>query len=240
VKIFLAGATGAIGRPLVKLLVKDGHAVVGTTRSQEKAEALRATGAEPVVVDVFDRAALSKAVADARPEIVVHQLTDLSRGLDPAKMAEATERNARMRSEGTHNLVAAARQAGVPRIVAQSIAWMYAPGREPHREDDPLDVDAVGSRAVTVAGVVALEREVLSSPPIEGVVLRYGHLYGPDTGTDTAAAPAIHAHAAAEACLLAIGKARPGVYNVAEPSGYLSVEKAERELGFDPGFRLGR
>jgi len=239
-KIFLAGATGAIGRPLAELLVKAGHEVVGTTRSQSRAEALRASGAEPVVVDVFDEAALSKAVVDARPEIVVHQLTDLPRGLDPAKMAEATRRNARMRSEGTHNLVAAARRAGVRRIVAQSIAWMYASGPEPHREDDPLDVDADGSRAIAVAGVVALEREVLSSPSIEGVVLRYGHLYGPDTGTDTAAPPSIHAHAAAEACLLAIGKARPGVYNVAEPSGYLSVEKAQRELAFDPGFRLGR
>src|SRR5262249_31652020 len=162
------------------------------------------------------------------------------RGLDPAKMEEATRRNARMRSEGTHNLVAAARQAGVRRMVAQSIAWMYASGPEPHREDDPLDIDAVGARAISVAGVVALEREVLSSPPIEGVVLRYGHLYGPDTGTDIAASPSIHVHAAAEACLRAIGKARPGVYNLAEPSGYLSVEKAERELGFDPGFRLGR
>jgi len=237
-KIFLAGATGAIGRPLVKLMLEAGHQVVGTTRSPRKTEALRAAGAEPVVVDVFDAAALSHAVGDALPDMIVSQLTDLPPGLDPSKMEEGTQRNARIRREGTRNLVAAARQAGVPRIIAQSIAWMYAPGAEPHGEDDPLDVNAEGTRAISVAGIVDLERQVLSSPPIEGVVLRYGHLYGPNTGADTAAAPAIHVDAAAEACVLAIGKARPGVYNLAEPSAYLATEKAQRELRFDPGFRL--
>jgi nucleoside-diphosphate-sugar epimerase len=239
-KIFLAGATGAIGRPLAQLLIKAGHQVVGTTRSQPKAEALRAIGAEPVVVDVFDALALSRAIASARPDVVVHQLTDLPPGLDPRQMADGARRNARIRDDGTRNLVAAARGAAVHRVIAQSIAWMYAPGREPHGEDDPLDVNAEGTRAISVAGVVALEQQILSSPPIQGVVLRYGHLYGPGTGTPTAASPAIHVDAAAEACLRAIGKARPGVYNIAEPSDYLSTEKARRELGFDPGFRLAR
>ena len=237
-KIFVAGATGAIGRPLVGLLVAAGHQVVGTTRSLPKAEALRAIGAEPVIVVVFDAPALSRAVASARPDVVVHQLTDLPRGLDPSQMAEGARRNARIRDEGTRNLVAAAREAAVPRILAQSIAWMYAPGHEPHGEDDPLDVNAEGTRAISVAGVAALERQILSSPPIEGVVLRYGHLYGPATGTETAAPPAIHVDAAAAACLRAIGKARPGVYNLAEPSDYLSIEKARRELGIDPELRL--
>ena len=239
-KIFVAGATGAIGQPLVRLLVEAGHQVVGTTRSKPKAEALRAIGAEPVIVDVFDAPALSRAVASARPDVVVHQLTDLPRGLDPSQMAEGARRNARIRDEGTRNLVVAARAAAVPRIMAQSIAWMYAPGREPHGEDDPLDVNADGTRAISMAGVAALERQILSAPPIDGVVLRYGHLYGPGTGTETAAPPAIHVDAAAEACLRAIGQARPGVYNLAEPSGYLSIEKARRELGFDPGFRLAQ
>jgi nucleoside-diphosphate-sugar epimerase len=142
-----------------------------------------------------------------------------------------------MRSQGTQNLVDAALGAGVRRLVAQSIAWMYAPGKEPHSEDDPLDTDARGTRAITVAGVAALERLTISSLPI-GVVLRYGHLYGPGTGTNTADAPALHVDAAASAAVLAIEKARRGIYNIAEPSGYLSTEKARRELGFDTSVRL--
>jgi nucleoside-diphosphate-sugar epimerase len=237
-KIFLAGATGAIGRRLLPLLLNAGHSVIGTTRSTPKADELRAAGAEAVVVDVFDASALSAAVLQARADIVVHQLTDLPRGLDPSQMAEGTARNARMRSQGTQNLVAAALDAGVRRLVAQSIAWMYAPGNEPHSEDDPLDVNAGGTRAITVAGVATLERLTTSSPPIDGVVLRYGHLYGPGTGTNMAEVPALHVDAAASAALLAIEKARRGIYNLAEPSGYLSTEKVRRELGFDASFRL--
>ena len=237
-KIFLAGATGAIGRRLVPLLLKAGHGVVGTTRSTIKADGLHAAGVEPVVIDVFDAPALSTAVLEAHPDIVVHQLTDLPPGLDPSQMTEGTQRNARMRSQGTQNLVAAALGAGVRRLVAQSIAWMYAPGKEPHSEDDALDIDASGTRAITVAGVATLERLTISSPPIDGVVLRYGHLYGPGTGTNAAEAPALHADAAAWAAVLAIEKARRGIYNIAEPSGYLSTKKARSELGFDASVRL--
>jgi nucleoside-diphosphate-sugar epimerase len=237
-KIFLAGATGAIGKRLVPLLLNAGHSVLGTTRSTTKADGLRSAGVEPVVVDAFDASALSAAVLDAQADIVVHQLTDLPPSLDPSQMIEGTVRNARMRSQGTQNLVAAALDAGVRRLVAQSIAWMYAPGKEPHSEDDLLDVDAGGTRAITVAGVVTLERLTISSPPIDGVVLRYGHLYGPGTGTDTADAPALHVDAAAAAAVLAIEKARRGIYNIAEPSGYLCTEKARRELGFDASIRL--
>jgi nucleoside-diphosphate-sugar epimerase len=236
-RIFLAGAAGAIGSRLVPLLLDAGHDVVGTTRSTTKADALRAAGVEPVVVDVFDAPALSRAVSAARPDIVVHQLTDLPPGLDPARMGEGTLRSARMRREGTRNLVAAVLAAGVPRLVAQSIAWMYEPGPEPHREDDPLDVHAVGTRAVTADGVATLERLTLVSPPIDGVVLRYGHLYGPGTGADAADIPSVHVDAAALAALLAIGEPRRGIYNIAEPNGYLSIDKARSELGFDPSFR---
>jgi len=237
-KIFLAGATGAIGRRLVPLLINSRHYVVGTTRSTTKANGLRAAGVDPVVVDVFDAQELSAAVLEAHPDIVVHQLTDLPPGLDPSQMTEGTQRNARMRSQGTQNLVAAALGAGVRRLVAQSIAWMYTPGNEPHSEDDLLDIDAGGTRAITVAGVATLERLTTSSPPIDGVVLRYGHLYGPGTGTNTAEAPALHVDAAAWAAVLAIEKARRGIYNIAEPSRYLSTEKARRELGFDASVRL--
>jgi nucleoside-diphosphate-sugar epimerase len=237
-KIFLAGAAGAIGKRLVPLLLDAGHHVVGTTRSTSKANALRASGVEPVIVDVFDAPALSRAVSAARPDVVIHQLTDLPPGLEPARMAEGTQRNARMRREGTQNLVAAALAAGVHRLVAQSIAWMYAPGPQPHGEDDPLDVHAAGTRAVTAEGVATLERLTTSSPPIDGVVLRYGHLYGPGTGASTAEAPALHVDAAAAAAVLALEKAQRGIYNIAEPSGYLSTEKAQRELGFAAGARL--
>jgi hypothetical protein len=169
-KIFLAGATGAIGRRLVPLLLNARYYVVGTTRSTTKADGLRSAGVEPVVVDVFDVQALSAAVLEVHPDIIVHQLTDLPPGLDPSQMTEGTRRNARMRSQGTQNLVAAALGAGVRRLVAQSIAWMYAPGKEPHSEEDLLDVDAGGTRAITVAGVATLERLTISSPPIDGVV----------------------------------------------------------------------
>jgi nucleoside-diphosphate-sugar epimerase len=237
-KIFLAGAAGAIGKRLVPLLLDARHSVVGTTRSTARANALRVAGVEPVVIDVFDAAALCRAVSAARPDIVVHQLTDLPLGLDPAQMAEGTRRNARMRREGTRNLVAAALAAGVHRLVAQSIAWMYAPGPQPHGEDDPLDVHAAGTRAMTADGVATLERLTVTSPPIDGIVLRYGHLYGPGTGANAGEIPSLHVDAAASAALLAIEKARRGVYNIAEPNGYLSTDKARRELGFDPNFRL--
>jgi len=238
-RIFLAGATGAIGRRLVPLLLKAGHDVVGTTRSTSKADLLRAAGVEPVVLDVFDAAGLARAVSAARPDIVVHQLTDLPRGLDPSQMAEGTRRNARIRNEGTQNLVSAVLASASRRLITQSIAWMYAPGPEPHREDDPLDIHAQGTRAITVAGVVALERLTVSSSPIEGTIIRYGHLYGPHTGTDLAGeAPSLHVDAAASAALLAIEKPCRGIYNIAEPNGYLSIEKARHELGFDPDFRM--
>jgi nucleoside-diphosphate-sugar epimerase len=237
-RIFLAGAAGAIGKRLVPLLLEAGYHVVGTTRSPSKAETLQAAGVEPVVVDAFNASALARAVALARPDVVVHQLTDLPPGLAPDRMAEGIRRTARMRSEGTRNLVAAALEAGVPRLIAQSIAWLYAPGPEPHSEDDPLDLHAADSRAITVGGVATLERLTLATPGIDGVVLRNGQLYGPNTGSAaTPEPPSVHVDAVAYATVLAIDKGR-GIYNVADPNGYLSTEKAQRELGFDAGFRM--
>jgi len=231
VRVLLAGATGAIGQRLVPLLIEAGHEVVGTTRATEKSAALRAVGVEPVVVDMYDAPALQRAVADARPDIVIHQLTDLPRKIEPSHLTEAIQRNARIRREGTQHLVDAALAVGVRRMIAQSIAWIYAPGPEPHDEDDPLDLHARGSREITVGGVVALERLVLHSPLLNGVVLRYGHLYGPNTGAERADPPAVHVDAAAKAALLAIDKARSSVYNIAEPNKYASTERARRELG---------
>ncbi len=238
-KIFLAGAAGAIGRRLVPLLLEAGYDVHGTTRSAAKAEDLRAAGAVPVVVDVFDAPALLRAMAAVRPEIVIHQLTDLPPNLDPARMAEAVAANARIRSEGTRNLVAAAREAGVRRVIAQSIAWAYAPGTPPYAEDQPLDREAEGMRRISVEGVAALEVQVLNTPPLQGVVLRYGQLYGPGTGTDAPKGPgAVHVDAAARAARLAIDRGTPGIFNIAEVGGPVLAGKAARDLGWDAGFRL--
>jgi nucleoside-diphosphate-sugar epimerase len=138
----------------------------------------------PVVVDVFDSEALATAVLDAKPEIAMHQLTDLAAVQDPAKRSSALARNARIRNEGTRNLVAAARKAGASRLIAQSIAWAYAPGPRPYCEDHPLDLNAEGDQLVSVRGVEALEGQVLGAP-MEGLALRYGRLYGPGSGADT-------------------------------------------------------
>jgi len=238
-KIFLAGASGAIGKRLVPLLHEAGHQVFGTTRSAAKARALRELGAEPVVVDVFDLAALRDALGAARPEIVIHQLTDLPRDLDPAQMGAAVPRNARIRAEGTRNLVIAAIAAGARRMVAQSIAWAYAPGPEPHSESDPLDSEAQGDRGTTLRGVIALEGLTLLSPPLEGVVLRYGQLYGPGTHSDKPSdLSPLHVDAAAFAAFLAIDHGAPGAYNIAQDNPHVATDKARRELGWSASFRL--
>jgi nucleoside-diphosphate-sugar epimerase len=237
-RIFLAGAAGVIGRRLVPLLVDAGYTVFGMTRSPDKMALLRDLAATPVLVDAFDAAALAERLREIGPGIVIHQLTDLPPGLDPAKMAAATTRNARIRREGTRNLVAAARNAGVKRMIAQSIAWAYAPGPEPHAEADPLDTGADGARGISVGGVAALEEAVLQSPPLEGIVLRYGQLYGPGTGSDTAKGSApLHVDAAASAALLALERGTTGAFNIAEPGGSVAIDKARRELGWDPDFR---
>jgi nucleoside-diphosphate-sugar epimerase len=238
-RIFLAGASGVVGRRLAPLLRNAGHTVVGSTRSQSKAAELRALHIEPVVVDVFDAQALMHAVISARPQIVIHQLTDLTGVLDPERRAEALVRNARIREEGTHNLVRAAIAAGARRWVVQSIAWMYAPGSEPHSEERPLDFGADGARATTVKGIAALEKWALESPPLEGLVLRYGQFYGPGTGSAIPqGAMPVHVDAAAHAALLAVDHGERGIYNVAEPNEQIATEKARRELGWRPDFRL--
>jgi len=238
-RIFLAGASGAVGRRLIPQLLGTGHQVTGITRIAAKAEQLRASGVEPLVVDVFDANALSRAVASAKPDIVIHQLTDLPAGLDPSRMGEAIVRNAHIRDEGTRNLVRAAIAAGARRMIAQSIAWAYAPGPEPHGEADPLDGGAEGERGISMAGVIALEKWVLGSPPLAGVVLRYGQLYGPGTGREAPAGSApLHVDAAAHAALLAVGKAVSGAFNVAEANAYVSTQKAVGELGWRPDYRL--
>jgi nucleoside-diphosphate-sugar epimerase len=239
VRIFLAGATGVIGRRLTPLLLSAGHAVTGTTRSAGKAAELKAHGVAPAVVDVFDSAALRDAVIAARPDVVIHQLTDLPQTTNPTRLGEALARNAHLRVEGTANLVAAAKAAGAGRLIAQSIAFAYAPGPEPHGEVDPIAAsEGDAPSAVTARGVRALENAVLHFPGIYGIVLRYGRLFGPGTWHDAPSGRGpLHVDAAAQAALLAVTRGVPGVYNIAEDDGAVSIAKARRELGFDPGFR---
>jgi len=238
-RIFLAGATSAVGRRMLPLLREAGYEVTGTTRIASRAEELRAAGITPVVVNVYDRAALGAAMLAARPDVVVHQLTDLPHGLKAELMAEGLIRNARLRIEGTRNLVDAALAAGVRRLVAQSIALVYAPGAEPHDESDPLNSPAEEPWRTTMEGVVTLERLATTTSGLDGLVLRYGMFYGPGTGFETAAGkPGIHVEAAAQAAMLAIVHGAPGIYNVAEDDGAVSIAKARRELGWDPSFKL--
>ncbi len=237
-RILVAGAGGVIGRRLVPLLRARGYQVSGTTRSTERADELRRAGVRPILLDAFDRQAVVDAVAAARPDVVIHQLTDLSGGFAPDRQVETLTRNARLRTEATPNLVHAAVAAGVGRLIAQSIVWMYASGPTPHTEADGLDLAATGTRAITVQGVVALERAVLEAPALEGIVLRYGWFYGPGANAKPAGQPGVHVDAAAEAAVLAVERGAPGAYNVAEPGPDVSIEKVRRELGWDPDFRL--
>jgi uncharacterized protein YbjT (DUF2867 family) len=156
-RIFLAGASGVIGRRLIPRLVEAGHIVGGMTRSPDKAELLQSLGAHPIVVDVFDREALAEAVRGFGPDVILNQLTDLPD--DVTRIGEFGELNARIRTEGNENLIAAARLSGSPKLLAQSVAW-------------PLP-DGPDARAVA-----ELERAVLAEG---GVVLSYGQFYGPDT-----------------------------------------------------------
>ena len=229
-RIFLAGAAGAVGRRLCQLLVRDGWQVTGTTRSPEKAAVLCDLGVTPAIVDVYDEANLSRAVTDAAPEIVIHQLTDLPPGLDPLKMTEGVIRNTRIREVGTRHLLAAAANAGARRIVAQSIAFAYAPGPMPYDENSPLDPNA--------RGVISLERQVLEAP-IEAVILRYGRFYGPGTGFEhERESGKLHVDAAADAARRAVTRGQ-GIYNIAEEDGEISSRKAEAELGWSAAFRIG-
>ena len=235
-RILLAGASGAIGRRLCRLLVEADWHVTGMTRSAEKAATLRAMGVTPVVVDVFDEEKLRLVVAEAGPAIVMHQLTDLPFGLDPAKMAEARIRNARIRDTGTRNLIAAAMVSGVKRMIAQSIAFAYAPGAMPYREDSSLNLNDPGM-GFSARAVASLEQQVMNAP-FEGVVLRYGKLYGPGTGFNSPESGGpVHVDAAADAARRALTRGG-GIYNIAEEDGTVCSRKAMDELGWNPCFRI--
>jgi nucleoside-diphosphate-sugar epimerase len=179
-RIFIAGATGVVGQRLVPLLVRQGHEVAGTTRTPDKADQLRSAGATPVVLDLLDRQAVLRAVAQAAPEVIVHEATALSAALDLRHFDESFAATNRLRTEGTDHLLAAAAASGVRRVVVQSYAgWTYPrTGAAVKTEAEPLDDHPAKNSAETLAALKYLER-VTTAAPIEGVVLRYGGLYGP-------------------------------------------------------------
>lgn len=236
-RVFVAGAGGAIGRPLVAQLLAAGHDVTGTTRSERRAAAIRAEGARAAVCDALDADALRSAVVDAAPEVVVHELTALPPRLDPRdkRVYEATNR---LRRDGTANLIAAARAAGARRLICQSVAFSYAPGRRPQvmTEDAPLFLSAPPPFGDGVRAIAEMERAVLEAKGIDALVLRYGWFYGPGTyfGRDGATAADvrrrrfpvigrgnglfsfIHVDDAAAATTAAVRRGAPGVYNVVD------------------------
>lgn len=244
-KVFVAGATGALGRQLVPQLVARGHEVVGMTRSAAKQDLVRSLGARPVVADALDPDAVAQAVASAEPEVIVHQLTALSGTMSvremrhPERSSAATMTN-RLRSEGTDHLLAAGRAVGARRFVAQSFtAFRWArTGGPVLTEADAFDPNPPGALRTVQEGILYLERAVTTIEWGEGLALRYGGFYGPGTSISLApdavmAAPIrkrrfpiigdgggvqsyIHIEDAAAATAVAVEHGRPGIYNIVD------------------------
>lgn len=234
-RVFLAGATGVIGAPLLERLLADGHEVIGMTRSPAKADALRAAGAEPVVADAFDAQAVLGAVVKARPDAVIHELTAIPQRLDPRKIIRDFELTDCLRTEGTRNLIAAAQAAGASRFIAQSIAFAYEPGSPGtvHSEQDPLILAPPAQFERSARAIAELERQTIAA---DGIVLRYGYFYGPRSSVSTHGALAaevakrrlpivgggsgvwsfIHVHDAADATVAALTRGQAGAYNVVD------------------------
>ncbi|MCU0312815.1 MAG: NAD(P)-dependent oxidoreductase [Solirubrobacteraceae bacterium] len=236
-RVFLAGATGAIGRPLAERLLGAGHEVTGTTRSPGQAAALRERGIDAVVVDALDAEALRAAVLTARPEVVVNQLTALPQRIDPRRYARDLAATNRLRREAGPVLARAAAEAGARRIVAQSISFIARPEGPPVLDEDaPLFTDAPPGLRDGVEGAADLEHATLTTPGIEGLVLRYGFFYGPGTafgpggsqaqdvarrrlpvvGAGTGIFSFVHVDDAADATVLALDRGGPGVYHVTD------------------------
>lgn len=236
-KVFVAGASGAIGRQLVPQLLAAGHEVTGMTRREDRAVEIRAAGADAVICDVFDLTGLEAAVREVAPEVVVHELTSLPARLDYKAKQDPLAPTNRVRREGTANLLAAARGAGARRLIAASVAFFYAPeGEWVKGEEAPLNLDAPGNFGTAAAALAELERQVADSEGIEGVVLRYGWFYGPGTffdrnGSQTEDAlkrrlpivgrgdgtfSFVHVEDAAAATVAAVQRGAPGTYNVVD------------------------
>lgn len=237
-RIFVAGATGAIGKCLVPMLVNAGHTVIGTTRTPERTEAIRDAGAIPEVVDALDAGAIRAAVQRAKPEVIIHQLTAIPARLNLRRFDEDFALTNRLRTEGTDHLLAAARAAGCRRFIAQSYAgWPYErTGGWVKTEEDPLLSSPEPAFRRSLQAILHLERAVLGEPEIDGFVLRYGSFYGPGTslgrggslledvrrrrlpigGNGAGYWSFVHIGDAAAATLAAVEAGIAGLYNIAD------------------------
>ena len=237
-RILVAGATGAVGLQLVPQLIAAGHSVVGTTRTAAKVELIRRMGAEPAIADGLDAQAIRTAVFSAKPEIIIDQMTDLAGVTDLRHFDRAFATTNKLRTQGTDFLLAAAREAGVRRFIAQSFCgWTYGrDGEAIKTEADALDPDPPEELRRTLQAIQYLEDAVTSSASPEGIVLRYGSFYGPDTGMLSRAMidqvrrrhvpligggggrwSFIHVEDAAAATVAAIERGKPGeIYNIVD------------------------
>jgi nucleoside-diphosphate-sugar epimerase len=237
-RIFVAGAGGALGARLVPMLISGGHEVVAMTRSPGKGGALRAMGAEPAVADGLDRAAVMQAVVRAEPEVVIHQMTALAQMKSLKRFDAEFALTNRLRTAGTDHLVDAARAAGARRLIVQSYgSWNYErSGTGLKSEDDPLDSDPPPNQRESLAAIRHLEQAVLGAGDLEAIALRYASFYGPGTGIardgdivdlvadrklpivgDGAGVWSfVHIEDAACATVAAIGRGAPGIYNVVD------------------------
>src|SRR5215469_1754150 len=236
-RLFVAGATGAVGSRLLPLLISAGHSVVGLTRTAGKEDSIRRLGAEPAVADALNRAAIVEAVARAKPDVIVHELTSLDAANDLRRFERSFAVTNRLRTEGLRNLLAGARQAGTRRIVVQSFCgWPYARiGGPVKSEDDPLDAEPPRELRRTLEAIRYLENTVTTSSGIDGIVLRYGAFYGFGTGLFDGPlinrlrrrrVPLIgdadgwwsflHIDDAAAATAVAVERGAPGTYNITD------------------------
>ncbi len=234
-RIFLAGATGAIGRPLIARLLARGHRVVGMTSSVRGLAILRENGADGVVADALDTQAVRAAIEKARPDVVIEELTSLPKHYTPEEMRAAAERDRQVRLEGGHNLHAAARECGARRYIVQSTGFFYAPGPGLATEEDSLAANASPAVSASVRTYMQVEDRVLGAKDLDGVALRYGFFYGPGTwftedgdiagqvrerkypltGSGQGVWSWIHIEDAADATAAAL-KCAPGIYNIVD------------------------
>ena len=235
-KVLVAGATGAIGRPLISALIASRREAIGITTTEHGAQLLRDLGAEPLIVDTLDRKAVDAAVRKVRPNAVIDELTSLPKDYTPDEMRAAAERDRTVRLVGGTNLQDAAAAAGAKRYIVQSTGFFYAPGTGLAAESEPLASEATPGVAGSVRTYMEIERRALNAAPLEGVALRYGFFYGPNSyhdpvtgsvsnqvraqqypviGSGRGVFSFVHVEDAAAATVAALD-ADPGVYNVVD------------------------